>query len=83
MVAHMTRSSSPRRQPIDHAPSTVHGSGHAGGAQPDARPADTGAAFQAEVAALEALDDAAFADVVPAIRPPIVCRVVARGCLEP
>ena len=37
------------------------------------------AAFQAEIAALEALDDRTFADVLPQTRAPIVARVAARG----
>lgn len=38
-------------------------------------------AFLAEIAALTALDDAAFADVVPSARAPVVAPVVARGRL--
>lgn len=41
------------------------------------------AAFKAEVAALEGLDERTFADVLPHTRAPIVARVAARGRLDP
>lgn len=43
---------------------------------------DAAASFLAEIAALEALDDGSFADVLPGLRPAIVGWIEPRGCLS-
>jgi len=80
-VRRMTHSDSP------HQPSIAHTMNSVGRDAPHGIPgtpcAVAAAAFRAEIAALEGLDDRTFAEVVPHTRAPIVATVVGRGRLEP
>jgi hypothetical protein len=75
----MTRSTSPRRP----CPPSAVAAASTSSVDPDTARGEAAVAFKAEIAALEALDDVAFGDVLLAGRQPIVARVVARGRVEP
>lgn len=63
-------------------PTSEHRSADHGVVEGGAGNRDAAAAFLAEIAALEALDDGSFADVLPGLRPDIVGRIDPRGRLS-
>ncbi len=83
-VSLMTRSASLHQPSTSHMSAVDAGTILADAAQ-DLRvqQREAEARFLSEIATLEALEDAAFADVVPASRAPVFAQVVARGVLEP
>lgn len=80
-VRPMTRSDSPHQPSIAHSTDPVRRDAPSGTGGTHCSVA--AAAFRAEIAALEALGDRTFAEVVPHTREPIVARVVGRGRLDP
>jgi hypothetical protein len=79
-VCLMTRSEAPHEPKNNASPA---GQPRMQGArQASALSLETKKAFQAEIAALTALDDSAFANTAPFVRDLIVAPVTARGSLQ-